>query len=154
MLPKFDDELRLKVMDRSLSRSAMKGFLNYEVEYSISRVFESELNLIRKIKQKVKVLTKCKDFDILDAFHEIDTFTSGVIDFENLRRFLVNNAGISDTNIIDSVLERLGSFNKVADIGKFYNIFDIYGAGSKINFCNSSRVEKIENSKNNVYMNW
>jgi hypothetical protein len=50
LLPKFNEEARLKVMDRSLSRSAMKGFLNYEVEYSISRIYEAELNLIRKIK--------------------------------------------------------------------------------------------------------
>jgi hypothetical protein len=132
----------------------MKGFLNYEVEYSISRIFESELNLIRKIKQKVKALVKCKDFDMLDSFHEIDTFTSGTIDFENLKRFLTNNAGFAEENIIKGVLERIGNLQGEIDISRFYNIFDIYSSKRNINFCLPANVQKNENSKNNVYMNW
>lgn len=42
LLPKDDSDLRVSVMQRSLSKEAMKGFLNYEVEYSITRIFESK----------------------------------------------------------------------------------------------------------------
>lgn len=132
----------------------MKGFLNYEVEYSISRIFESELNLIRKIKQKVKALVKCKDFDILDSFHEIDTFTSGNIDFENLKRFLTNNAGLGEEKLIKCILERVGSMDQIIDISRFYNLFDIYSNARNINFCLPGQIEQAESSKNNVYMNW
>lgn len=43
LLPKDNTELRVAVMGRSLTKEAMKGFLNYEVEYSITRIFESKI---------------------------------------------------------------------------------------------------------------
>jgi hypothetical protein len=129
-----------------LSKNAIKGFLNYEVEYSITRIFESELNFIRKIKQKVSQLIKCKDFDILDCFHEIDTFTSGSITLDNLNRFITNNIGPTDEKLIKSIIERLGSQEGIIDLGRFYNLFEIYSNQKNINYCLPSSVTKTEDN--------
>jgi len=122
-------------MDRSLALRSAKHYLNYEVEYSVTRIFEAEFNLIRKIKQKVGLLVRAKDFDVLDSFHEIDTFTSGSIEFENLNRFLANNYGFTEETLVKSILERMGSLELLIDIGKFFDFFEVYSGNKNINYC-------------------
>ena len=139
-------------MDRSLKSQSVKSYLNYEVEYSITRVFEAELNLIRKITQRVGTLIRAKDFDVLDCFHEVDTFTSGRIEFDNLSRFLANNYGYVEESLVHAILERMGTSESQIDIGKFFDFFEVFSGGKKINYCLPDRIGLVESQKTNTFL--
>ena len=142
----------------------MKGFLNYEVEYSVSRIFDciffalkiAELNLIRKLIQRVKTLRSTKDFDILECFNEIDVFGSGAIDEHNLKKFFSDNSKAvnSDPSIMQAILERVGGLNELIDISDFYRIFDIFKFNQNSQFFSLKSIDKGESSRNQQYLNW
>ena len=72
LVTKRNKKLRGEVSHRSPYSLPKDHFLNFELEFTIARIIEYELNLLREIKHYVYLLNNKSDFSILDAFQEID----------------------------------------------------------------------------------
>lgn len=114
------------------------------------------MNLIRKIFQRVKTLKGAKDFDVLDCFHEIDVFTSGVIDLDNLKKFFSDNSKVvsSDPNILRAVLDRVGGLKGEIDISNFYRIFEVFSFEQNMSAYGLESLNSGESQRNKQFMNW
>jgi hypothetical protein len=72
LVTKTNTKVRNEVYQRQTYRLPSNHFLNFELEYTITRIFEYELNLLREIQHYVQVLSQKSDFSIFDSFQEID----------------------------------------------------------------------------------
>ena len=72
LVTKTNTKLRNEVYSRQSYKLPSNHFLNFELEYTITRIFEYELNLLREIQHYIYVLNQKSDFSIFDSFQEVD----------------------------------------------------------------------------------
>lgn len=104
VLPKDNPELRSKTSQRPIYDVGPGGFLTYEVEYALTRLFDREITLhktLNPLKQSILHLIP-PETSITSLFFLIDLEAKNQIDFVTLKKFLkrVLNFKLSDEEII------------------------------------------------------
>lgn len=106
-LPCTSPALRKLATQRASYSIGKNETLPYDVEWSLSRVFDKEIEASRQIEMLKEELIKRYDFDLLDAFKKIDIYRLGHIDQEALTKFFQRNKiKVSDEDIL-ALLRRM-----------------------------------------------
>ena len=138
-------------------------YLPYPIEYSVCRIFEKELYLVRKTNQLKEEIKKRKDFSILGLFLTIRN-NNEKIDIDVLKDFIKKNGINCNYEDIKRIMKRLNicksgyitiddlqkifEINKVTSSNKVYNdriINDLIRNQQQINL-NNIRKDKNNNS--------
>ena len=109
-----------KVLKKSLNTSP-KDKINFNVDYSLCKLLEKEVELARKIINALQDI-KCRyDFNIHNLFHKLKYFNS--ITNESLKNFLEKNGISYLESDIKSIIKRL-DLNKdgIIDLCEFHSI--------------------------------
>ncbi|CAG9317494.1 unnamed protein product [Blepharisma stoltei] len=99
------------------SRYEMKNYdvgsarISYEVEYTLTKVFENELFHIRVNEETRIRLAEKQDFTLIDAFRSIDDDYCGYITPQSLVRFLQRNGIKQCDELVHGILHRLDKDN-------------------------------------------
>ena len=103
-----DFELRKKTRERICSRYD-NSKIDFNVEYSLVKLFQKELDLIRTTRRFIEELKTCEDFNVHDLFHYLKGY--GDITMESLKLFLEKNLINLDDNDIRNIF-------KIMDLNK------------------------------------
>ena len=103
-----DFELRKKTRERICSRYD-NNTIDFNVEYSLVKLFQKELDLIRTTRRLIEELKACEDFNVHDLFHYLKGY--GDISMESLKLFLEKNLINLDDNDIRNIF-------KIMDLNK------------------------------------
>ena len=103
-----DFELRKKTRERICSRYD-NSKIDFNVEYSLVKLFQKELDLIRTTIRFIEELKACEDFNVHDLFHYLKGY--GDITMESLKLFLEKNLINLDDNDIRNII-------KIMDLNK------------------------------------
>ena len=99
-----DFELRKRTRERICSRYE-NSEIDFNVEYSLVKLFQKELDLIRTTRKLIENLKQCEDFNVHDLFHYIKGY--GDITHESLKIFLEKNYIQFDENDIRNIIKIL-----------------------------------------------
>ena len=115
-----DFELRKKTRERICSRYD-NNTIDFNVEYSLVKLFQKELDLIRTTRRLIEELKACEDFNVHDLFHYLKGY--GDISMESLKLFLEKNLINLDDNDIRNIF-KIMDLNKDSkiDFAEFHHI--------------------------------
>ena len=99
-----DFELRKRTRERICSRYE-NSEIDFNVEYSLVKLFQKELDLIRTTRKLIDNLKQCEDFNVHDLFHYLKGY--GDITSESLKIFLEKNYIRFDENDIRNIIKIL-----------------------------------------------
>lgn len=123
--------LRQLSTQRETYQVGKKQTLPYEVEWTLARVFDAELEGYRKIELLKDELAAKKDFDIKSAFRTVDIDRLGFLDHESLMKFFQRNKiDASEDDVLalirraDKDLDGKISYTEFADAIKLKNLLD------------------------------
>jgi Ca2+-binding protein (EF-Hand superfamily) len=106
VLSRDNSELRSAAVQRPNYTVGPNETLPYEVEYALSKVIDKEITFYLNLDYQKINLIKRYDFNALDAFGAIDKFSTGRLDYENIRDFFRGQAmDPSDEDVI-AILRR------------------------------------------------
>lgn len=72
----------------------------------------------------VNEIKECPDFNLLDAFNEVDWTSSGKISKKYLLTFLSSNNASHSESILDSIIHKIGAEKGFISISDFCSIFN------------------------------
>ena len=72
ILSKSDQMLKKSILDRDSYYINNEDNIPYEIEFSLARLFETELKLIKNINYCLNSLSSRSDFNIIDVFTLFD----------------------------------------------------------------------------------
>lgn len=124
--------LNLAVSDNNSSLRASSSFsgkpVSYDVEYSVVKLLEKEVKLVRNVSSVVRELNIRHDFNSCDIFRSLDAFSLDNISAECLRRFLDRNFVKYTERDITNIIKRLDADrNFRVDFAEFRRFISIYG---------------------------
>lgn len=104
-----DFNLRKRTRERICSNVDNTNDIPFNVEYSLVKLFQKELDLIRSTRLLIQELKKCYDFNVHDLFHYLKGY--GDITSESMKMFLENNFVQFDENDLRYII-------KIMDLNK------------------------------------
>jgi hypothetical protein len=81
IIPESNSYLRTSARDR-LGRSYLSSSLSYDVEYSLAKVLEKEVELVKNVDFTLTDLRSRYDFNIADIFATLDNFNLNYLSVE------------------------------------------------------------------------
>lgn len=87
VLPCDDNMMRAQVQQRPYSRVGRHDALPYDIESSLVRLFQHEVDFIRRMNTLVKELCARPDYSPYAAFRTVDRHNEGMINMHNLQDF-------------------------------------------------------------------
>lgn len=127
LVTKRNSKVRGEVYHRPVYSLSKDHFLNFELEFTITRIFEYELNLLREIKHYVYLLNSKNDFSIIDAFQEIDCNFSNDYDKKQLMSFFERcGKGLADKAAAGSIQRFDRHDSSKVSLHDFTVLFDTY----------------------------
>jgi Ca2+-binding EF-hand superfamily protein len=106
VLPKTSPVLRSLATGRQSYYVSKYEALPYETEWALARVYDKEINYLRKVELLKEDLTMRYDWSFLEAFKLIDAERIGAIDFDSAYIFLKRNHIIAAESDILALLRR------------------------------------------------
>ena len=117
--------LNLIKSDKSIiktNRNSNFKQLSFDIEYSLYKLFEKEIEFCKKIIFLLQELKSRKDFNIHNIFHLIKGYSS--ITPDNLRNFLVKNNADFTNDDINAIMKRLDiNHDGRIDLCEFHSFF-------------------------------
>ena len=107
ILPATSPALRKLAMERESYYVGRNETLPYDVEWSISRIFDKEISTYRKLELLKDELIHRFDFDTLNAYKTIDYDRLGFLDHEALYGFFQRNKMIVSDDDVLALLRRI-----------------------------------------------
>jgi len=107
VLPRTEASLRGRATARSSYYVGPRDRLPRDVEYHLSRVLEKELEGLRKIESARLSLSDRYDWNLLDAFRNVDDYRVGYVSPDSLHAFLRKNGELPTDDEIDAVYRYL-----------------------------------------------
>lgn len=107
VLPVTSPALRQLATQRESYFVGRNETLPYDVEWSLSRVFDKEINAYRKIELLKDDLVNRYDYDGLNAFKTVDIDRLGYLDHETIYQFFQRNKIIASDDDVLALLRRL-----------------------------------------------
>lgn len=96
------------VRNTSLSSSMRSSLpVPYDVEFSLIRLLEKELDYVKSLSGAVRELNLRYDFNVLDAFKSIDIYNIDNLNTEALRKFLIRNFITPSETDLSNIFRRL-----------------------------------------------
>lgn len=77
-----DQTLRRLAQDRSSYFPNRNPFLSPEIEYTLGRLFEKEIELVRLLSNMISELNLRYDYDVIKMFGSLDEFTLNYLTLE------------------------------------------------------------------------
>ena len=102
-----DSKLRATTTQRKAYEVDYGEFLAPEVEYTLSRIIDREITFYKGIDYEKYSLAKRYDYSHADAFAAVDRFSSGRIDFDNLKAFFRDLAQFPTNEELNAILRRM-----------------------------------------------
>ena len=97
--------------------------LPFNVEYSIVKLLEKELNLIRQISCLINVLKQKLDFNVHEVFHLMKV-NNEFITPESIKNFLLKNCSNFNEDDVRNIMKRLDiNHDSKIDYCEFHNFF-------------------------------
>jgi Ca2+-binding EF-hand superfamily protein len=143
-----DFELRKKTRERICSRYD-NNTIDFNVEYSLVKLFQKELDLIRTTRRLIEELKACEDFNVHDLFHYLKGY--GNITNESMNLFLEKNGILFDNNDLINIMKRLDINNdSKIDFDDFHQFLCF--PKLKCNCCSFCQCNCLISNKN-IYSN-
>lgn len=94
-----------RIARERLSYSHSRVILPYDVEYSMTKIFERELDLVRNVEIILNDVKSRYDFNVYDLYSSIQTLS--YLTGENVRKFLYRNDAEVNESDIRAITKRL-----------------------------------------------
>jgi len=113
-------ELRKSARENICSNNDISN-LPFNIEYSLIKLLQKELDLIRSTRMLIEKLKSRKDFNVHDLFHYVKGY--GNITHESLKIFLEKNMILFDNNDLNNIIKRMDINNdSKIDFNEFHQI--------------------------------
>ena len=122
VLPTCSPILRKLACQRPNYQVAPDQFLDYDVEYSLLRVFEREFAMFNMLEKMREQLCTRFDFSMQKCFRSIDKKHEGQIGLDNIRAFLRKKGYVTEITDILAIVRRMDKAG-TAQIG-YQEFFD------------------------------
>lgn len=132
----YSEFLNLLVSERnSLFRSGPNFYktydpVPYDVEFSLVRLLEKELDLVKALSLAIRDLNLRYDFNVIDAFRSLDILGIDNINTESIRKYLIRNFISPSEQDVMNIVKRLDVDRDYrVTFTEFKNLFSSYSAG-------------------------
>lgn len=133
----YSEFLNLFISDRnsylkSSIMSSSKSFSSvpYDIELSVLRVLEKELDLVKSLCAGIKDINLRYDFNVIDAYRALDSMALDNINTESVRKFLIRNFVTPSEQDVLNIVKRLDIDRDYrVTYTEFKNLFTSYSAG-------------------------
>eukprot|EP01015_Nassula_variabilis_P019641 TRINITY_DN3334_c0_g1_i4.p1 TRINITY_DN3334_c0_g1~~TRINITY_DN3334_c0_g1_i4.p1 ORF type:complete len:605 (-),score=135.08 TRINITY_DN3334_c0_g1_i4:148-1962(-) len=88
VLPQDNSELRTLASQRPNYEVDENEYLTYDIEYTLSKLIDTEISLGNEIEFRGSQLHLDSDFTLIKAFNSIDVDRNGALEFNNIKQFL------------------------------------------------------------------
>ena len=145
VLSDSDFNLRKKTRERICSNFDNNENIPFNVEYSLVKLFQKELDLIRTTRKIIEELKSCDDFNVHDLFHYLKGY--GDITNESMKMFLENNCLQFDESDLRNII-KLIDLNKDSkiDFSEFHHFLCF--PNLKCNCCSFCQCNCLVSNKN------
>jgi len=131
----YSEFLPLIISDRYLLHKHSSSYQSfesvpYDVEYSLVRLLEKELNFVKANYDIIRDLNLRYDFSISDAFRALDVLGLGNVNSESIRKFLIRNYITPTEEDLRNIVKRLDINNDYRiDFYEFKKLITSYNSG-------------------------
>ena len=137
-------ELRKKTRER-IGSCYDNSTIEFNIEYSLVKLFQKELDLIRTTKKIIEELKSRDDFNVHDLFHYLKGYSN--ITVESIKIFLEKNCREFDEKDLKNIVKRLDINNdSKIDFSEFHQFLCF--PNLKCNCCSFCQCNCIISNKN------
>ena len=113
-----------------ISSSRSYDTVPYDIELSVLRVLEKELDLVKSLSAGIRDINLRYDFNVIDAFRALDVLGLDNINSESVRKFLIRNFVTPSKQDVLNIVKRLDLDRDYrVTYTEFKNLFTSYSAG-------------------------